>query len=165
VALAEDDNGTPAVGLNVELADVQVAEADMCTVVVALAYTSVLVIVLVNVSVVVTLLASTAAGASRATSAAVAVVKRICKDCGKIQLECCLSNALDYMVKWVESVGIVRALMRSIAWVLCLSSRVSVVRDRAVLFQKGFIRGRRIGLRRRSLEGSNVATAISVRGA
>lgn len=52
----------------------------MCTVVVALAYTSVLVIVLVHVSVVVTLPASTPAGASRATSAAVAVVRRICTE-------------------------------------------------------------------------------------
>jgi hypothetical protein len=82
VALGEDDDGTPDNGLNVELADAPVADADMCTVVVALAYTSVLVIVLVEVSVVVTLLASTEAGASSATSAAVAVVKRICKDCG-----------------------------------------------------------------------------------
>ena len=78
VALACDENGN--VKLDVALADVQLADVDICTVVVAFASTSVFVIVLVQVSVVVTLLASTEAGARQATSAAAAVVRRIVEE-------------------------------------------------------------------------------------
>jgi hypothetical protein len=89
VALAWADNGTPDIGPIAEVAAVEFAdEVDMCTVTVALAYTSVLVIVLVHVSVLVAFLASTEAGASRATSAAMPVVRRICKDCGIVLLSC-----------------------------------------------------------------------------
>jgi len=42
-----------------------------------------------------------------------------------------LRNALDYMVKWVESVSRVRTLIRSSVWSWCLSSRCLRVRDPA----------------------------------
>lgn len=82
VALAWDENGN--VKLDVALADVQLADADICTVVVAFASTSVFVIVLVQVSVVVALLASTEAGVRQATSAAAAVVRRIVEGRGRV---------------------------------------------------------------------------------
>jgi hypothetical protein len=127
------------VGLKVEVADVQLADEVDITVVVALASTRVLVIVLVQISVVVTLLASTEAGASRATSAAAAVVMRIGKDGGEGLSRRSLWNALDYKVKRAENVIGNRVLMKSILSSLCLSSRVSIVRDLAGLFQKGSV--------------------------
>ena len=88
VAVAYDENGN--VKLDVALADVQLADVDICTIVVAFASTSVFVIVLVQVSVVVTLLASTEAGARQATSATAAVVRRIVGKRGKTLLSCCV---------------------------------------------------------------------------
>ena len=103
IPLAYEENGKVKVDDAVPVADVQLADVGMCEVVVALASTSVFVMVLVQVSVVVVLLASTDAGASRATSVAAAVVRRIGKECGKRALVYCWCGVLNYkMVKRVN---------------------------------------------------------------